>query len=119
MEDSKDSILFDDMSFSDLMKDIYINSKNKKEKIDTLVDTLSNMVTNMADATIAAPLIKQYLEVGVKNDEHLVKLAAVIQRHNANSSKSKSADDMLLLSEEEKVQLLEIASAELKQLNKG
>jgi hypothetical protein len=119
MEDSKNDILFDDMSFSDLMKDIYENSKNKREKIDNLVNSLSNMVNNMADATIAAPLIKQYLEVGVKNDEHLVKLAAVIQRHSANSNKSRAGDDMFLLSEEEKVQLLEIANGELKQLNKG
>lgn len=119
MENSKDNMLFDDISFSDLMKDIYVNSKEKKEKIDTLVDTLSSMVTNMADATIAAPLIKQYLEVGVKNDEHLVKLAAVIQRHTANKTKSSSGEDIYLLSEEEKAQLIEIASVEIKQLNKG
>ncbi|NBW29409.1 hypothetical protein EBR37_03445, partial [bacterium] len=51
--------------------------------------------------------IKEYLEVGVKNDEHLVKLAAVVQRLVSTSSKVQAeTGNSWMLSDEEKKQLM-------------
>ncbi len=76
----KDSKLFKNKSLSDLMSDIYENSKVKKGQINSLIAELQPLMKNAADATVLVPLIKEYLEISVKNDEQLVKLAAIVQR---------------------------------------
>ena len=76
----KDSIIFGDKSFSDLLQDIYSNSRKKDTQINGLIDQLKPLIKNVADAAMMVPLIKEYLEVSVKNDEHLVRLAAIVQR---------------------------------------
>jgi hypothetical protein len=75
-----DFIVFDDKKFSDLLRDIYINSKKKETQINGLIDSLKPLIKNVADASMMVPLIKEYLEVSVKNDEHLVRLASIVQR---------------------------------------
>lgn len=117
MADFEENTLFDNMSFSDLMKDIYVTTKKKEQQIDALVKDLTTLVNNLSDATIVVPLIKEYLDVGVRNDEHLIKLAAVVQRMTSAMSRNSSGDGMLL-SEEEKLQLLSTVEIEAKQLKK-
>ena len=51
------------------------------------------------------PMIKEYLEINVKNDEQLVKLATVVQRLIAAEGKGGSESEFGL-SEKEKEQLL-------------
>lgn len=120
-DNSPDFTLFEDTSFSDLMKDIYITSKKKDEQIYGLIEYLKPLVRTIKDAEVAAPLIKEYLDVSVRNDEQLVKLASVVQRHLAAFARTKSnnVDSEFMLSEEEKQQLLGAAlEDELKQLAK-
>ena len=104
--------LFKGTSFSDLMKDIYHNSKKKDRQINTLIHELQPLIKNIGDATVIVPLIKEYLDVSVKNDEHLVKLAAVVQRLVSASGKG-SDDSEYGMSDEEKQRLLETAQEEL------
>lgn len=116
---NEDYTLFDDVSFSDLIRDIYYTTKEKEKKINRLIDQLEPMINNISDATIAVPLIKDYLDVGVKNDEHLIKMASVLQRAIASKGKGSSSGDMLLLTEDEKAQLMKLAEVEVKTLKKG
>ena len=102
----KDSKLFKDKSFSDIMSDIYSNQKKKDRQIKLLIAQLEPMVKNLNDAAVVVPLIKEYLEIGVKNDEHLIKMMAVIQRLNNNAA-SNGGDS--LLTDEELKQLQAIA----------
>ena len=78
--DPLDQILFDKKTISDVVKEIYGNSKKKEKQIGTLIAELKPLMQNLGDATVVVPLIKEYLEVGVKNDEHLIKMVAVVQR---------------------------------------
>ena len=110
--------LFDGKSFSDLMKDIYHNSKKKDRQINTLIQELQPLIKNIGDATIIVPLIKEYLDVSVKNDEHLVKLAAVVQRLVNSSTRLSDVGDEFGMTEAEKERLLEIAENELKEIQK-
>ena len=97
-----DNEIFKGKSFSDLMEDIYTNSVKKEKQISALIKDLQPMIKSIGDATIIVPIIKEYLEVGVKN---LIKMAAIVQRAQARAS---SVDDGgLLLTEEEKRHLLE------------
>ena len=106
----KDTELFKGKSFSDIMSDIYSNSKKKDRQLKLLIAQLEPLVKDINDATIVVPLIKEYMEIAVKNDEQIVKLAAIIQRMLKDASSGNSADS-LVLSEEEKKQLLENARA--------
>lgn len=105
--------VFEGKTFSDLMKDIYDNQSKKKDQIFTLVTELSGYVKTAQDAAMIVPLIKEYLEVGVRNDEQLVKLAAIFQKimasENRNEVVSKSTNtdgNGMLISESEKNDLL-------------
>ena len=122
-EDSVDKpneyTIFEDKSFNDLMQDIYSNSNEKKAQIERMISVLAPLVTSVNSAEILAPIIKELFDVSVKNDEQLVKLASVIQRHIATFNKTlkSSAGDEFSLTEEEKRQLLDAAlEDELKHL---
>ncbi len=112
---SQEFELFKGTNFSDLMRDVYHNSKKKSRQIDTLIKSLEPMIKNVADATVIVPLIKDYLEVSVKNDDALVKLAAVVQRLVSANSKDDDGNEFGL-SEEERQRLLEEAEAEIENL---
>ena len=105
--DVKDE-LFKGKTFSDLMSDVYHNSKKKDRQINQLISQLQPLIRNASDATIIVPLIKEYLDVAVKNDDHLVKLTAIVQRYI--STTQTISGESSLLSDDEKQQLLAVAS---------
>tara|TARA_R110001592_G_scaffold266836_1_gene532666 strand:- start:16895 stop:17329 length:435 start_codon:yes stop_codon:yes gene_type:complete len=107
--------LFKGTNFSDLMRDIYHNSKKKSRQIDSLIKNLEPMIKNTGDATVVVPMIKDYLEVSVKNDDALVKLAAVVQRIISANSKDDDSNEYGL-TDEERARLLEEAEAEIEKL---
>ena len=99
-----DNEIFEGKTFQDLTKDIYENTTNKKKQIDLLISEIHGFIQTIDDVVMVAPIIKEYMEVSVKNDEHLVKLAGVLQRI---LSKSKGeTDESSLLSESEKEELM-------------
>ena len=99
---SLDEIIFGKKSFSNLLEEIYDNQKKKEKQISALISELKPLVKEIGDATLIVPLIKEYLEIGVKNDEQLIKMATIIQRALQNSSST----DSFSISDEEKQQLL-------------
>ena len=101
---SSNDEIFEGKTFQDLTKDIYENTTKRKVQIDLLISEIHGMITTIDDAVAVAPIIKEYMEVSVKNDEHLVKLAGVLQRI-LNKSKGES-DESSLLSESEKEELM-------------
>jgi hypothetical protein len=103
----KNDELFKGTSFADLMSDVYHNSKKKDRQINQLISQLQPLIRNASDATIIVPLIKEYLDVAVKNDDHLVKLTAIVQRYISTKQTISGADG--LISDEEKQELLRIA----------
>ena len=98
-----DSIVFGNKKFSDILNEIYDNQTQKKKQITALISELKPLVNEIGDATLIVPLIKEYLEIGVKNDESLIKMATIVQRALQNVGE----DGELGMSEEEKQQLLD------------
>lgn len=94
----KDTELFKGKTFSDIMSDIYTNSKKKDRQIKLLISQLEPLVKDINDATVVVPLIKEYMEIAVKNDDQIVKLAAIIQRMLKDSSSN--MEDSFGLSDE-------------------
>jgi hypothetical protein len=111
---SNDFELFKGTSFADLMRDVYHNSKKKSRQIDSLIQELQPLMKNIGDATVIVPLIKDYLEVSVKNDDALVKLAAIVQR--IVSSTSDEDGNEFGISDEERRRLIEEAEDEIKKI---
>ena len=97
--------LFDGKNLSSLFKDIYENQQNKKKNISELIESLRKLIKSVGEATIIAPIIKDLIEVSVKNDDHLIKLATIAQRLAAAEAKGIGEDGWL--SESEKSQLLQ------------
>ena len=104
--DSLDQILFDDKSFGDLLKEIHGNQKKKATQLASLIAELRPLVQSLGDATVVVPLIKEYMEISVKNDDQLIKMAAIVQRLSSGASNS---GDGGLLSAEEMSQLMDVA----------
>lgn len=107
----KDDILFKNVTFADLMSDVYHNSKKKDRQISSMIAELQPLIRNASDATIIVPLIKEFLDIAVKNDDHLIKLSAIVQRFISTKQTISGADG--LLSDEEKQQLLKVAEQTL------
>lgn len=111
---SNDFELFKGTSFADLMRDVYHNSKKKSRQIDSLIQELQPLIKNVGDATVIVPLIKDYLEVSVKNDDALVKLAAIVQRL-VSTNKDDDGNEFGI-SDEERRRLIEEAEEEIKKV---
>ncbi len=106
---SLDNIVFKKKKFSDILSEIYDNQKKKETQITGLISELKPLINDIGDATLIVPLIKEYMEIGVRNDEQLIKMATIVQRALNNSSN----EDSLGITEEEKQELI----AELDKLN--
>ena len=102
---SDNNEIFEGKTFQDLTKDIYDNTTKRKIQIDLLISEIHGFITTIDDVVIIAPIIKEYMEVSIKNDEHLVKLAGVLQRIISKSS-SGIDDESMLLSDSEKEELM-------------
>ena len=103
--DSLNQIIFDDKTFSDLLKEIHTNQKKKGKQIGQLIAELRPLIQNLGDATVVVPLIKEYMEISVKNDDHLLKMAAIVQRLSTGNATGGGGD---MLTEEEMNQLQNI-----------
>ena len=96
--------IFGDKNFSDLSQEIYENNKLKKTQIDLLIQEVHGYIQGIEDIAIVGPIIKELMDVGIKNDDNLVKLATLYQRIMSKQTIDESG--VSLLSEEEKEQLM-------------
>ena len=94
--------IFGQKTFSDILKNIYDNSKEKEKQLKDLISGLKPLISDTQSALMVVPLIKEYLDVSVKNDDSLIKMAGIIQRAMANSGGNGDGD---FLSEAELEQL--------------
>ena len=97
--------LFKGKSLSSLFEDIYNNSKHNKHQLEVLVKEVTSFIKDGDMAVQLIPMIKEYLEINVKNDEQLIKLATVVQRLISAEAKG-GAEAEFGLSDKEKEQLL-------------
>ena len=97
--------LFPGKNLSGLFKNIYDNQQSKKQRISELIAEMKKVIRHSGDMAVIGPIIKDLVDTSVRNDESLLKMAAIAQRMVA--SKDKSDGDMGFLSDKEKEQLLQ------------
>ncbi len=100
-----EEVVFGRKKFSEILKEIYDRSASKEKQINDLILQLQDLIQNIGDATMMVPLIAKYMELNIKNDDALIKMAAIVQ--NA-INKSKDTGDATL-SDSEKEELLKLA----------
>jgi hypothetical protein len=87
-----DKEIFKGKTLSDLFGEIYDNSKDTRTQVQGLIRELKPLIENIGDATLIVPMIKEYMEIGVKNDDALIKLATIIQRIESAQAKGEAGD---------------------------
>ena len=97
--------IFEGKSLSSLFEDIYKNTEYNRKQLDVLTKELVQFIKDGDTAVQIVPMIKEYLEINVKNDDQLVKMAGIVQRLISAEGKGGS-DDEFGLSEKEKEQLI-------------
>ena len=97
--------VFEGKSLSDLFKDIYENTEKNRTQLDVLMKEVVGFIKDGDTAVQIIPMLKEYLEINVKNDEQLVKLATIVQRLAQAGSKSDSEGEFAL-TDAEKEQLM-------------
>ena len=98
-----DKKIFGKKTYSDLLEEIYKNQLKREGQVSALISELKPLIQEIGDATLIVPLIKEYMEIGVKNDEQLIKMATIVQRAFQNQRD----DGSFGISEEEKAQLIQ------------
>ena len=93
--------LFGKKNFADLLKEIHTNQKDKEVQLRSLIEGLKPLINSPGEATMIVPLIKEYMELAIKNDDALIKMAGIVQR----AMNSKMVDSDELLSDEDKEML--------------
>ena len=89
---SLDKEIFKGKTLSDLFGEIYDNSKETKGQVQGLIRELKPLIESIGDATLIVPMIKEYMDIGVKNDDALIKLATIIQRIESAQAKGESGE---------------------------
>lgn len=110
--------LYKGKSFASLCKDIVNNSEEKKTQLDILITDLRDMIKTVNDAVTIVPLLKDYFDAGIRNDEQLIKLAAIIQRLMADKTNGESDSNGGILTDEEKKQLMSAIEETAKTIQK-
>ena len=114
---ANDYEIFKGKTLSDVFKDIYDNSKTNKTQLEVLMKEVVGFIKDGDTAIQIIPMLKEYLEINVKNDEQLVKLATVVQRIIASEKRITSdSGDEFGLSENEKKQLMDAIESDVQEL---
>ena len=108
--------IFEGKTLSDVFKDIYDNSKRNKEQLEVLMKEVVQFIKDGDTAVQIIPMLKEYLEINVKNDEQLVKLATIVQRITAVEKRVSDSGDEFGLSEAEKEQLMSAIETDVQEL---
>jgi hypothetical protein len=102
---ASDFEVFEGKSLSDLFKDIYDNTKTNKTQLEVLMKEVVGFIKDGDTAVQIIPMLKEYLEINVKNDDQLVKMAAIVQRMISSESKASDGNEFGL-TDAEKEQLM-------------
>ena len=113
---AKDYEIFEGKTLSDVFKDIYDNSKTNKTQLEVLMKEVVGFIKDGDTAVQIIPMLKEYLEINVKNDEQLVKLATIVQRITAAEKRVSDSGDEFGLSDAEKQQLMDAIESDVQEL---
>ena len=111
MANFDDVTLFGNTSLSDIFKQIHRNNKDTDKQINELIDALKPLASSNAGSSVMLmPTVKDLIDVNVRNNDQLIKMAGIAQRASINNNNGVEAffnpdEIQLLLDEQRAVQL--------------
>lgn len=96
-----------EIAYSDILKTIYQNSVEKQKHLVSTATEVGKMMKKMGDAVALLPYLTALQGVSVKNDEQLVKLAAIVNRGKSGKGSDVIPED--ILSQEDRKLIMEQA----------
>lgn len=115
---SLDKEIFNGKTLADLFQEIHTNSTETRSQVRGLISELKPLIENIGDATLIVPMIKEYMEIGVKNDDALIKLATIIQRIESAQAKSDGSGDFDFSDLQDLLEEQEQAEKQIQELEK-
>ena len=97
--------VFKGKTISSLMEEAYKDKQEKAKQLKGLISQLKEFITDGGDAVMMVPLIKEYIDLSIKNDDVLLKLLGIIQKIEAVGARN--AEDNGVMSERDKQLLFE------------
>lgn len=113
-----DKTVYGSTRLEDILEEIHKSTKKKRNKIEMVLDKMNNLISEPKDVIVMAPLMKDYFDLLIKNDDGLVKLATIVQRIYSAESYKKLAEgeDIGNLSDEERKELMALATEAKKEI---
>ena len=105
--------VFEGKNLAKLLKDIYDNSITKRSEIREHINGLMTHIKDVSDASVIAPIVASFLDVGVRNDEQLIKIATVVQRLASSEMQNAGNENGAILTDEDRERLLSDAMADM------
>jgi hypothetical protein len=111
MANFDDVTLFGNTSLSDIFKQIHRNNKDTDKQINELIDALKPLASsNAGSAVMLMPTVKDLIDVNVRNNDQLIKMAGIAQRASTSNNNGIEAffnpdEIQLLLDEQRAVQI--------------
>jgi hypothetical protein len=88
-----DITLFGDKSLADLFKQIHKHNKDTDKQINELIEAMKPMINNAGSVVMIMPTVKDLIDVNVRNNDQLIKMASIAQR--AASSNNNESNGFL------------------------
>lgn len=101
-----DKKIFNGKSVADLMEEAYKDKQEKHKQLKGMISMLKDLIQDGGDAVMMVPLIKEIIDLSIKNDDVLIRLLSIIQKIESSSARSLDNNDGLL-SEKDKQLLFE------------
>lgn len=93
MTNFDDVVLFGTTSLSDIFKQAHKHTKDTDKQINELIDAIKPLASaNAGSAVMLMPTVKDLIDVNVKNNDQLIKMAGIAQRAStANTTNNQDA----------------------------
>lgn len=112
----KDTTIYGQKTLQDLLHDVDSLAVDRRVRIIALIDSLRGFMRSPEEAALFAPMIKDYFDVWIKNDEQLIKVGTIVQRIISADAYQGGGTGGIgdFLTDEEKKKLMSEAVAEIK-----
>ena len=111
MSNFDDINIFGNTSLADVFKQIHKKNKDTDKQINEFIDALKPLASsNAGSAVMLMPTVKDLIDVNVRNNEQLIKMAGIVQRASTSTASDTSfinMDEINILIEEQRAVLVE------------
>ena len=98
--------IFKGKTVAKLMEEAYKDKNEKSSQLRAMINQLKDLITDGGDAVMMVPLIKEYMDLLIKNYDTLIKMLQIIQKIEAVSARAQEENGGLM-SERDKQLLFE------------